>query len=37
MVDNESQRKTLDIDNLRVFRGGVQPGGVVVAPKAMGR
>ena len=29
MVDDESQREALDVDDLRVFRGGVQPGGVV--------
>ena len=33
MVDDESQREALDVNDLRVFRGSVQPGGVVVAPE----
>ena len=36
MVDDESQREALDVNDLRVFRGSVQPGGVVIAPETVG-
>ena len=36
MVDDESQCEALDVDDLRVFRGSVQPGGVVIASETVG-
>ena len=36
LIDDESHSKALDINNLRVFRGGVQPGGVVIGTKTVG-